>query len=40
MVNAALTVLPVLVTFAVAAWHSPSKHVQPRSDEHSDCRCN
>jgi hypothetical protein len=40
MVNAALTMLPVIVTFAVAAWHSPSKNVQPRSGEPGDCRCN
>jgi hypothetical protein len=40
MVNAALTMLPVIVTFAVAAWHPPSKNVQPRSGEPGDCRCN
>jgi len=31
MVNLALTMLPILVTFGVAAWHSPSTDVQPRS---------
>jgi hypothetical protein len=31
MVNLALTMLPIIVTFAVAAWHSPADEVQPRS---------
>ena len=31
MVNLALTMLPIIVTFGVAAWHSPSEEVQPRS---------
>ncbi len=31
MINLALTMLPVVVTFAVAAWNSPSEEVQPRS---------
>ena len=31
MINLALTMLPILVTFGVAAWNSPSDEVQPRS---------
>ena len=31
MVNLALTMLPVVITFAVAAWNSPTDDVQPRS---------
>ena len=31
MVNLALTMLPIIVTFGVAAWNSPSHEVQPRS---------
>ena len=31
MVNLALTMLPIVVTFGVAAWMSPSSEVQPRS---------
>jgi hypothetical protein len=26
-----LTMLPFVLTFTVAAWHSPSEEVQPRS---------
>ena len=31
MSNLALTMLPIVVTFGVAAWYSPSDAVQPRS---------
>jgi len=31
MINLALTMLPIVVTFGVAAWMSPSTEVQPRS---------
>jgi len=31
MINLALTMLPIVVTFGVAAWMSPSSEVQPRS---------
>ena len=31
MINLALTMLPIVVTFGVAAWMSPSTDVQPRS---------
>ena len=31
MVNLALTMLPIVITFAVAAWNSPTDDVQPRS---------
>jgi len=31
MINLTLTMLPIVVTFAVAAWNSPSDAVQPRS---------
>ena len=31
MINLALTMLPILVTFAVAAWNSPTDQIQPRS---------
>ncbi len=40
MLNLALTMLPIAVTFTVAAWHSPSKAVQPRSGEPGDACCN
>jgi hypothetical protein len=39
MVNLALTMLPVIVTFAVAAWNSPSDEVQPRSALSRDSHC-
>ena len=31
MINLALTMLPIFVTFGVAAWISPASEVQPRS---------
>jgi len=31
MINLALTMLPIVVTFGVAAWNSPTNDVQPRS---------
>ncbi len=31
MLNLVLTMLPIAVTFTVAAWHKPSDDVQPRS---------
>jgi hypothetical protein len=40
MVNLAITILPVLVTFAVATWHHPSKEAQLRSAETSCRNCN
>ena len=39
MINLALTMLPILVTFSVAAWHSPSDEVQPRSADASCRNC-
>jgi hypothetical protein len=39
MVNLALTMLPVIVTFAVAAWNSPSDEVQPRPALSRDSHC-
>jgi hypothetical protein len=44
MVNLALTMLPIIITFSVAAFHSPSEEVQPRSALSSDridspCQC-
>jgi hypothetical protein len=39
MVNLALTMLPVIVTFAVAAWNSPSDEVQPRSALSGNSHC-
>jgi hypothetical protein len=31
VINLALTMLPIIVTFGVAAWNSPTDEVQPRS---------
>ena len=31
MINLALTMLPIIVTFGVAAWKSPTDQIQPRS---------
>jgi hypothetical protein len=31
MINLALTMLPIIVTFSVAAWNSPTDDIQPRS---------
>jgi hypothetical protein len=44
MLNAAITILPVVLTFAVAAWHKPTDEVQPRSALSNDpidspCSC-
>jgi len=39
MVNLAITILPVFITFAVAAWHQPSKEAQLRSAETSCRNC-
>jgi hypothetical protein len=39
MVNLALTMLPVIVTFAVAAWNSPDDEVQPRSALSGNSHC-
>jgi hypothetical protein len=40
MVNLAITILPVFLTFAVAAWHKPTAEIQPRSAEASCRNCN
>ena len=32
MINLVLTILPVVLTFSVAAWSSPTNEAQPRSD--------
>jgi hypothetical protein len=37
MINLALTLLPIAMTFSVAAWHSPSKELQPTS-RNATCR--
>jgi hypothetical protein len=39
MASLILTALPFVLTFSVAAWHSPSKEVQPRSGEPGDREC-
>ncbi len=39
MINLALTLLPIALTFTVAAWHSPSSEIQPRSAEASCSNC-
>ncbi|MGD0648886.1 MAG: hypothetical protein ABR971_12935 [Acidobacteriaceae bacterium] len=44
MINLALTMLPLIVTFGVAAWHSPANEIQPRSalpgnPVDKSCRC-
>lgn len=36
MINLAITILPVFLTFAVAAWHKPTDELQPRS-AHATC---
>ena len=37
MASLILTALPFVLTFSVAAWHSPSREVQPRSGEAGNC---
>ncbi|HSY36059.1 MAG TPA: hypothetical protein VK814_09945 [Acidobacteriaceae bacterium] len=44
MLSLALTMLPIVVTFTVAAWNSPSHEIQPRSalpgnPVDDSCRC-
>ena len=40
MVNLAITILPIVLTFAVAAWHKPTEVVQPRSADAACGNCN
>jgi len=40
MVNLALTMLPIILTFSVAAWHNPTDQVQPRSADSACRNCN
>jgi hypothetical protein len=44
MINLVLTMLPIALTFTVAAWNSPTTEVQPRSalpgsTPDTRCRC-
>jgi hypothetical protein len=39
MVSILLTTLPFVLTFSVAAWHSPTKEIQPRSGDPGDREC-
>jgi hypothetical protein len=40
MVNLAITILPVFLTFAVAAWQKPTDQVHPRSADSVCHNCN
>jgi hypothetical protein len=39
MASLILTALPFVLTFSVAAWHAPSKEIQPRSGEPGQSNC-